>query len=75
VPQGEKFAGQLRIPLAVANAGFAKMVEALAGNLRAAYLNRPEVTLVVEPNANHTTASWARRLPQAITALYGVRPQ
>lgn len=75
VPQGEKFAAQLRIPLAVANAGFAKMVEALAGNIRAAYLNRPEVTLVVEPNANHTSASWARRLPQAVTVLYGARHQ
>lgn len=73
VPQGDKFAAQLRIPLAMANAGFAKMVEALAGNLRAAYLNRPEVTLVVEPNGNHTSASWARRLPHALTVLYGTR--
>ena len=75
VPQGDKFASRLRIPLATANAGFAKMVETLAGNIRAAYLNRPDVTLVVEPNANHTSASWARRFPRAVTVLYGVRPQ
>jgi predicted alpha/beta superfamily hydrolase len=71
VPQGEKFAAHLRIPLAAANAGFVKMVEVLAENMRAAYLNRPQVTLVVEPNANHTSASWARRFPPAIAALYG----
>ena len=75
VPGGDKFAVQLRVPFATANAGFARMVEALAGNIRAAYLNRPEVTLVVEPDGNHTAASWARRFPQALTVLYGVRPQ
>ena len=75
VPQGDKFAAQLRIPFATANAGFAKMAEALAENLRAAYLNRPDVTLFVEPNANHTSASWARRFPRAVTLLYGARAQ
>jgi hypothetical protein len=73
VPQGDKFAAHLRIPLATANAGFAKMAEALAENLRAAYLNRPEVTLFVDPNANHTSASWARRFARAVTVLYGAR--
>jgi len=73
VPQGEKFAAHLRIPLAAANAGFVKMVEVLAENMRTAYLNRPQVTLVVEPNANHTPASWTRRFPRAIAALYGVQ--
>jgi predicted alpha/beta superfamily hydrolase len=73
IPQGEKFAAHLRIPLPVANAGFAKMAEALAGHFRAAYINRPDVELVVEPDANHTSASWARRFPHAVTLLYGVR--
>jgi hypothetical protein len=45
------------------------MAEALAANLKAAALNRPEVTLVIEPNGNHTSASWARRLPAALLAL------
>jgi predicted alpha/beta superfamily hydrolase len=71
VPGGDKFAAQLRMPLDVANAGFLQMAETLAGHLKNAYINRPEVTLVVEPNANHTSASWARRFPHAVTVLYG----
>jgi predicted alpha/beta superfamily hydrolase len=69
--EGVKFAAQTRMPLASANAGFARMAETLAANFRAAYLNHPDVTLVVEPNANHTVASWARRFSSAVTVLYG----
>ena len=75
VPGGDKFAAQLRMPLSVANPGFAKMSETLAAHFKAAYINRPEVTLVIEPNGNHTSASWARRLPNALTVLYGPRSQ
>ena len=71
-PQGEKFAAHLRMSLPAANAGFARMAEVLAGNLRAAYINRPEVTLIVEPNGTHASASWARRFAGAVTLLYGV---
>lgn len=71
--QGEKFVAEVRIPLEAANAGFAKMSETLAANLRAAYLNHPDVTLVMEPNANHTVTSWSRRFAKAVTALYGGR--
>jgi hypothetical protein len=46
------------------------MSETLAANLKAAYLNHPDVILVVEPDANHTVASWSRRFVNAITALY-----
>jgi enterochelin esterase-like enzyme len=70
VPGGEKFAALLRTPIEVANAGFVKMSEALVANLKAAYINHPEVTFVVEPNGNHTSTSWARRFPRAVTALY-----
>ena len=49
------------------------MAEALANNLRSAYLNKPYVTLVVDPDGHHGTESWRRRLPQALTALYGRR--
>jgi enterochelin esterase-like enzyme len=73
VPGADKFAAKVRIPLDVASAGFARMAETLAANLRGAYLNHPEVTLVVEPHGNHTSASWARRLPGALTVLYGPR--
>jgi predicted alpha/beta superfamily hydrolase len=75
VPGGDKFAAQLRTSLSVANPGFAKMSETLAAHFKAAYINRPEVTLVVEPNANHTSASWARRLPNALSVLYGPRSE
>jgi predicted alpha/beta superfamily hydrolase len=73
VPGGEKFAAQLRMPLSVANPGFAKMSETLAAHFKAAYINRPEVTLVVDPKGNHTSSSWARRLPNALSVLYGPR--
>ena len=71
VPGGDKFAAQLRTELSVANAGFARMAETLAAHLRAAYINRPEVTLVVDPDGTHRSASWARRFPNAVTVLFG----
>lgn len=54
-----------------AEAGIVKMTEELASNLKAAYLKRPDVTLVIEPNANHSSAYWAHRMPEAIRFLYG----
>jgi len=71
VPGGDKFAAQLGLTLEGANAGFAKMSETLATNLRSAFLNHPEVQLVVEPNGTHTSTSWARRFPRAIQFLFG----
>ena len=50
------------------------MSETLAAHLKAAYINRPDVTLVVEADGNHTSRSWARRFPNAVTVLYGARP-
>ena len=73
VPGGEKYAAQLRMSLAVANAGFVRMSEMLAANLKSVYINSPDVTLLVEPKGNHTSVSWARRFPRALTALYGPR--
>lgn len=70
---GEQFARANRLSLAEANAGFARMAETLAQNLKAAYLKQPEILLVVEPNANHGSTSWARRFPQAVTFLFGMR--
>ena len=71
IPGGDKFAAQLGVTLNGANAGFAKMSEALANNLRSAFLNHPDIQLVVEPNGTHTSTSWARRLPRAIQFLFG----
>ena len=75
VPGGDEFVAKLRIPMDVGNAGLVKMSEKLAANLRAAFLNRPEVTLVVEPAATHNSTSWARRLPRALVTLFGERPR
>ena len=72
--QGEKFAAEVRMPFELANAGLPRMAETLATNLKAAYLNQPEVTLVIEQGANHTVASWSRRFEKAVTVLYG-QPQ
>jgi predicted alpha/beta superfamily hydrolase len=71
IPGGDKFAAQLGLVLDDANAGFVAMAEALARNLTGAYLKRAEVRFVAEPNANHTSTSWARRFPEALTFLYG----
>jgi enterochelin esterase-like enzyme len=51
--------------------GAVKMVEALASNLRGAYFKRPDIMLVVQPGANHSSQFWAQRLPDAIQFLYG----
>lgn len=70
-PKIEEFLGPFGLARAEAESGGVKMAESLASNLRAAYLKRCEVMLVVEPNANHSSESWARRLPDAIVFLFG----
>ncbi len=50
--------------------GAVRMVETLASNLKGAYFKRPEVMLVVQPGANHSSQFWAQRLPDAIQFLY-----
>jgi hypothetical protein len=47
-----------------------KMVETLATNLKGAYFKRPDVMLVVQPGATHSSEFWAQRLPDAIQFLY-----
>jgi hypothetical protein len=70
-PKIEEFLALFRLTRAEAKLGSIKMAETLESNVRAAYFKRSEVMLVVEPNANHNSESWARRLPAAITFLYG----
>jgi hypothetical protein len=70
-PKIEEFLAPFGLARAEAESGGVKMAESLASNLRAAYLKRCEVMLVVEPNANHSSESWARRLPDAIVFLFG----
>jgi hypothetical protein len=47
------------------------MNQTLASNLQAAFIKHSQVKLVVEPAANHSSVSWARRIPDAISFLYG----
>jgi hypothetical protein len=47
------------------------MNQTLASNLQAAFIKHPQVKLVVEPGGNHSSESWARRIPDAISFLYG----
>ena len=51
--------------------GAVRMAEALASNLKGAYFKHPEVMLVVQPGAKHSSRFWAQRLPGAIQFLYG----
>jgi hypothetical protein len=70
-PRIEEYLAPLRLTREETESGIVKMTETLASNLKAAYVKRPEVMLVVEPNANHSAAFWARRMPDAIRFLYG----
>jgi len=62
-PKIEEFLAPFRLTRAEAEPGSVKMAQTLASNLRAAYFKRSDVMLVVEPDANHSSESWARRLP------------
>ena len=43
----------------------------LAGTLRSAGLSRRRLKVVVEEGATHSEAAWAKRLPDALTFLFG----
>ena len=68
---GEQMASKMRLSFDRLNAAAVKMSETLAANLKAAYVNQPDVRLLIEPNAAHNQVSWARRFPSAIMFLYG----
>jgi predicted alpha/beta superfamily hydrolase len=52
------------------DAGFAKLSEILAANMRAALFNHPEVKLTVQPGANHSAKFWGERFPAAVQFLF-----
>jgi enterochelin esterase-like enzyme len=52
-------------------AGGVTMNRILASNLQTAFMKHSLVNLVVDPGANHSSESWARRIPDAIIFLYG----
>ena len=69
-PDIEQWLAPRRLKRSEVDSGMVAMAQALASNLKSAYINRPKVLLVIEPNANHSSASWARRMPEAIKFLF-----
>lgn len=51
--------------------GIVNMAKTLASNLERAYLKRSAVQLVIQPGANHSSESWASRIPDALGFLFG----
>lgn len=70
-PGIEAFLAPLGLTRADAEAGEVRMNRTLAANLQTAFMKHSQVNLVVDPGANHSSESWARRIPDAITFLYG----
>jgi enterochelin esterase-like enzyme len=70
-PQSKDYFAPLRLTERDAEAATLKMNRILASNLEQAFIKRPEVQLVIEPGANHSAVYWSRRIPVALTFLYG----
>jgi enterochelin esterase-like enzyme len=70
-PQSKDYFAPLRLTEQDAEAATLKMNQILASNLEQAFIKRPEVQLIVEPGANHSAVYWSRRIPAALTFLYG----
>lgn len=70
-PKIEEYLAPMRLTRQEGEAGIVKMNQLLASNLKAAFIKHPEVMLVIEPGANHSAVYWSRRMPDAITFLYG----
>ena len=71
LPGIDGYLASLRLTRAEAEAGEVRMNRTLASNLQAAFMKHSQVKIVVEPGANHSSESWARRIPDAISFLYG----
>jgi enterochelin esterase-like enzyme len=69
-PRIEDYLAPLGLKERDTDLGAVKMAETLATNLKGAYFKRPDVMLVVQPGATHSSEFWAQRLPDAIQFLY-----
>ena len=56
-----------------ANAASVKMLNQLAGNLRAAIYRPGEVRMEIDPEAAHNEEAWAKRFPEAVEFLFPKR--
>jgi enterochelin esterase-like enzyme len=70
-PESKDYFAPLRLTEQDAEAATLKMNQILASNLEQAFIKRPQVQLVIEPGANHSAVYWSRRIPAALTFLYG----
>jgi predicted alpha/beta superfamily hydrolase len=71
LPGIDRYLESLRLTRAEVEAGGVRMNETLASSLGAAFIKKPMVKLVIEQGANHSSESWAHRIPAAISFLYG----
>lgn len=69
-PKIEEYLSPLGLAEHDTDPGSIRMVEALATNLKSAYFKHPDIMLVVQPGANHSSEYWAQRLPADIEFLY-----
>jgi enterochelin esterase-like enzyme len=69
-PNIEQWLAPKGLPRAEVESGMVEMAQSLASNLKGAYINHPKVLLVIEPNANHSSAFWAHRMPEAIKFFF-----
>jgi predicted alpha/beta superfamily hydrolase len=58
----------------VANERLVAMIRQVQANFAAAGYDETRLRLVIDPEARHTEAAWAKRLPDALTFLYGSSP-
>ena len=70
-PQSREYFAPLRLTEQDAEAATVTMNQILASNLEKAFIKHPAVRLVIEPGANHSSRYWTRRIPDAITFLFG----
>jgi predicted alpha/beta superfamily hydrolase len=71
LPGVERYLASFGLTRAEAEAGGVRMTQTLASNLEAAFIKKPKVKLVIQHGATHSSESWAHRIPDAISFLYG----
>ena len=70
-PDIDSHFAKYRLSRREAEPGIVKMTELLAANLEAAAIKRCKVLLQLAPNGRHDSASWASRMPESISFLFG----
>lgn len=58
----------------IANERMVALIRQVQANFAAAGYDETRLRVVIDPDARHTEAAWAKRLPGALTFLYGPSP-